>query len=55
MLSNLMKGVEAGLTALYEAGIHHGCISMDSILYDNGIYKITDVSSTTCTHVAIQI
>jgi hypothetical protein len=32
MLNNLIRGVEAGLTGLYEAGIHHGCISMDSIL-----------------------
>ncbi len=47
-LLNLIYGVETGLKVLYFNQIKHGCINMETILYSNNTYKITDVSTTTC-------
>jgi hypothetical protein len=41
--------VESGLNELKKYRIKHCCINMDTIICKNNFYKITDVSSTTCT------
>ena len=52
-LFSLIYGVESGLLALEELGIAHGCINLQTILFKNNIFKITDVSSTTSIHHSI--
>lgn len=49
-LFSLIYGVEAGLLELAKSNIHHNCLNLDTIMCKNNIYKITDVSSTTCTY-----
>jgi hypothetical protein len=47
-LFGVVYGVEDGLVALAEAGISHGCANLETVVSRNGVFKVTDVSSTTC-------
>lgn len=49
-LFSLIYGVEAGLLELAKNNIQHNCLNLDTIVCKNNIYKITDVSSTTCNY-----
>lgn len=35
-------------------GIAHGCLNLETILFKNNFFKITDISSTTSKRVSIQ-
>jgi serine/threonine protein kinase len=48
-LFSIIYGVETGLQSLAAAGIQHGCINLETVLFKNGLFKITDISSTTRT------
>jgi serine/threonine protein kinase len=54
-LFNIIYGVETGLQTLYGMGIPHGCLNLETILFKNSIFKITDISSTTSTPHLIKI
>lgn len=48
-LFSIIYGVETGLQTLYNMGISHGCLNLETILFKNNLFKITDISSTTST------
>ena len=46
----IIYGIESALFKLNELEIKHSCINLDTVMCKNNFYKITDVSSTTCTY-----